>query len=364
MPEQKKSQSSYILILVLLIFSGTGLISIFLLNTNYGTVDVSLIKIPNKNLYLSGLLYKPMDVSGDKPLPTVICAHGVSNSKQAVSGLALELGRRGFIALALDLAGHGNSDPAKDDSSLGILSAIDYLNSLPYADTSTIGVVGHSMGAFATWATALAHGNITASVLIGGLPDLRENGSNSGKYNSTFPKNILVAVGEYDEFYGDVKSLNTELMELFGTTNPVVPNHAFYGSFQPGRQDARRLVISNTVHILEPIDPLIITETIQWMQTALKIDGYLDDYYIPHENLIYTYRDIMSLITLISIICLLLSPVPILYAKNAFKVEKETHELDFEKPLLKRTSIVWGCLVIGLYFPVMLIGTFIPVPPM
>ncbi len=363
-PEQKKNQSSYLILSILLVFSGSGLISIFLLNTNYGLVDVSLIKIPNENSYLTGLLYKPIDASGDNPLPTVVCAHGFSNSKHTMSGMALELGRRGFIALALDLAGHGNSEPSKDDSSLGIISAIEYLDTLPYADSNSIGIVGHSMGAWAAWATALKHGNISATVLIGGLPDLSVNGTNSGKYNSTFPKNLLVAVGEYDEFFTDVNLLTTDLMEIFGTTNPVVPNDAFYGSFQPERQDARRLVISSTIHILEPIDPLIVTETIQWMQTALKVDGYVDEYFIPHSNLIFPLRDVTSLITLISIICLFLSIASLIYHTNAFEEEKSSHKLDFEKPSLKKTGLVWGSLVIVLYFPVMLIGTFIPVPPM
>ncbi|MHA1976459.1 MAG: alpha/beta hydrolase [Candidatus Hodarchaeales archaeon] len=364
MPEQKRTQSSYLIVIILIIFSGTGLISIFMLNSNFGTVDISLVKIPNRNSFLTGLLYAPIDVSGDNPLPTVICAHGFSNSKQAMSGLALELGRRGFVALALDLAGHGGSDPSNNDSTLGILSAIDYLDTLPYADTSSIGVAGHSMGAGATWATALEHGNITASVLIGGLPDLSTEGTNNGKYNATFPKNVLVAVGEYDEFFGDVSSLNTELMGLFGTTNPVVPNYVFYGSFLPERQDARRLVVSETIHIFEPIDPLIVTETIQWMQTALKMDSYLDDYYIPHDNLIYTFRDIASLITLISIVCVLLSLLPLVYNLYSIKEERNIPSFDFMKPPLKRTSVIWGTLVIVLYFPVMLIGMFIPVPPM
>ncbi len=364
MSEQQKSNTSYLILIILILASGTGIVSIFLLNTNYGSVDVSIIRIPNKGGYLTGLLYKPKGVSGETPLPTVICAHGFSNTKQAMSGLALELGRRGFIALALDLEGHGSSDPASNDSTRGILSAIDFLNSLPYANTKSIGVAGHSMGAAATWSTALSHGNITASVLIGGLPDLSPEGPYDGKFNATFPKNVLVAVGEYDEFFGDVSNLNTELMGLFGTTNPIVPNHRFYGSFLPNRQDARRLVISKTIHVLEPIDPLIITETIQWMQITLKTEGYHDEYYIPHQNHIYTYRDIASVVTLVSLICLFLALLPHIYTLKSFKQEVETSRLGFMKPDLKRTSIVWGCLVIFLYFPVMLLGTFIPIPPM
>ncbi len=364
MPERKKNQSSYLILLILLIFSGTGLISVFLLSTNYGTVEFSLVRIPNQTSSLTGLLYKPRDVSGENPLPTVICAHGFSNSKQAMSGLALELSRRGFVALALDLAGHGGSDPNNNDSTLGILSAIEYLDSLPYADVTNIGVAGHSMGAFATWATALEHKNITASVLLGGLPDLSSDGENSGKFNATFPKNVLIAIGKYDEFFGNIEALNTELMDLFGTSSPVVPNYAFYGSFHPDDQDARRLVISETIHILEPIDPVIVTETIQWMQNALKTEGHFDDYFVPHNNHIYSYRDIASIVSLISIVSLFLSVLPLLYNFKVFKEEKDTLSFEFTKPVLINTSLVWGCLAIILYFPVMLIGTFIPIPPM
>jgi dienelactone hydrolase len=265
---KKRSKSQcYLIIGILLTLFSTSMISVLLLNNDYGSLNVSTVSIPYEDSRLTGFLYRPTDASEDNKLPIVICAHGVSNSKFTMSGIALEVARRGFVTLSIDLNGHGNSNSvSNDDSTLGILAAINYLSSLPYANSSILGVIGHSMGAGAARATAIAHGNITATVLIGGATSNIAN-----DFNATFPKNLLIAVGEYDEFYSDVNILTTELIDVFGTVVPILPNHAYYGSFAPDSQDARRLVISETIHILEPIDPMIVSETVDWIQNARYI---------------------------------------------------------------------------------------------
>jgi len=358
---KRKTKNQYYLVIgILLVLFSTSIISVLLLNNDYGSLNVSTVSIPYGSSRLTGNLYRPIDASEDNKLPTVICAHGVSNSKFTMSGIALEVARRGFITLALDLNGHGNSESvSNDDSTLGITAGIAYLSSLSYADTSTLGVIGHSMGAGAARATAISHGNITATVLIGGATsDL------SSDFNSTFPKNLLIAVGEYDEFYSDVNLLTTELAEIFGTISPIIPNHAYYGSFAPESQDARRLVISETIHILEPIDPLIVSESVDWIQNALKPLEEVDDYYLPSNNLIYAFRDMSSLLALISIIGLIFPLIFLIYDLPSFSQEKETHENRLDPLPMWKTSLTWGILLILLYFPLSVIGMMIPIPPM
>jgi len=350
----------YLILSILLILFSTSMISVLLLNNDYGSLNVSTVNIPYGNSRLTGLLYRPIDASESNKLPIVICAHGVSNSKFTMSGIALEVARRGFVTLSLDLAGHGNSESvSNDDSTLGITAAINYLSSLPYTNSSVLGVIGHSMGAGAARATAISHGNITATVLIGGATSNLSN-----DFNSTFPKNLLIAVGEYDEFYSDVDILTTELGEVFGTLSTIIPNHAYYGNFAPESQNARRLVISKTIHILEPIDPKIVSETVDWIQNSLKPLEEFDIYYLPSNNLIYTFRDISSLLALISIVSIFFPLIFLIYDLSSFSQEEEKLENRLDPLPIWKTSLTWGVLLILLYLPFSVIGMMIPIPPM
>lgn len=70
---------------------------------------------------------------------------------------AIELSRRGYIVFSMDMYGHGNSDlpnttddPTGTGATLGALDAYNYVLTLPYADTTRIGFVAHSMGGMNT----------------------------------------------------------------------------------------------------------------------------------------------------------------------------------------------------------------------
>ena len=74
----------------------------------------------------------------------------------------LELVRRGFVVITIDMAGHGYSDVAINaltKETYGALAAVEYAMSLPCVDESKIGVTGHSLGNEACYA-AIANANI------------------------------------------------------------------------------------------------------------------------------------------------------------------------------------------------------------
>ena len=118
--------------LFLLLFS-------FMLISNYNgatirstvgdTLSVKRISIEADSYTLSGLLYVSSDIQQDDPRPAVVCAHGLTNAKETMSGFALESARRGIVALSLDLAGHGQSGGklGGGDPTLGVSAALGYL---------------------------------------------------------------------------------------------------------------------------------------------------------------------------------------------------------------------------------------------
>ena len=143
-----------------------------LFNTGMFSVNVSRISFDTANGKLSGLLYMPKDASASNPKPTVIVTHGYLNSAEMQDANAIELSRRGYVVLALDMYDHGHSDinesvyepyapygaflmtwaPVWVNS---MNDAVQYMYDQPYVlkdanGNGVIGVTGHSMGGFSS----------------------------------------------------------------------------------------------------------------------------------------------------------------------------------------------------------------------
>ena len=104
-------------------------------------------------------LYIPSTATADTPAPAVILCHGYTASLDAMEPNAIELSRRGYVVMALDMYGHGEStlppagysqaemggieDYAPD---LGSYSALQELAKYDFIDLTKIGMLGHSMG--------------------------------------------------------------------------------------------------------------------------------------------------------------------------------------------------------------------------
>ncbi|MFX0015088.1 MAG: alpha/beta hydrolase [Promethearchaeota archaeon] len=329
------------------------------LNSNFGTVDVEPVSIPHNGIRLSGIIYKPKSVSPMTPYPAVILTHGIGSSKEYVTGIALELSRRGIISLAVDEIGHGNSGGSfgsTNDATLGILAAVRYLESRPYVNSSAIGLAGHSLGAGAVRATSISHGNISATVLIGGgLGEMVEDVA-YGVINATFPKNLLIAIGTQDILF-DIPSIRETLAPVFSTDGMVEPN-VQYGSFSTNT--ARKLVLTSTIHLAETFDPLIVSEIIQWMGRTLNPPTHVQ---LSSSDFLFIIRDLAIIGGFIAFIGFICSFSVIL---NAFfdvpqRDLKKKDELFHEN---WKILLLWSCLGAVLFLPMMMIGFFIPFPPL
>src|ERR1700712_456744 len=115
-----------------------------------GGVSLRDVRFAGDNgLTQSALLYVPKSATAAHPAPAVLASHGYINTREMQSPFAIELARRGFVVLAMDMVGHGYSEgsvrlgPGQD---LGGPAALRYLQGLPYVDKANIGLEGHSMG--------------------------------------------------------------------------------------------------------------------------------------------------------------------------------------------------------------------------
>lgn len=350
------------LVLVCVFLSGTGVAALF--DTDFGNVDVKVVSISNQRWQLSGLLYLPRDATAENPLPAVVLTHGISSAKETVSGIAVELARRGFVALAMDEVGHGSSEGAigdgNGDPTLGVLAAVRYLELQSFVEASLISLVGHSLGAGSVRATAVAHGNIIASVFIGGgLGDMLTDPS-YGSLNDTFPKNLLVAIGKHDVLF-DIDQLKTEsLPAVFGTSQEVTSGR-LYGNFSS--QTARKLITPATTHLFEPLDPAIVSETVNWVTDASRSAGF-DQIDRTETSLVYLYREGAIFISLIAFVGLVFPISLSILRLSAFAAQRKRPKTKYGVLGDWKTLVIWGTLGVAAYLPMLAVGSFIPIPPL
>jgi dienelactone hydrolase len=358
----KNTHARFLLAVTVLLFFifGTSVASV--LDSNFGKTEVKSILIRSGEVELSATLYRPYSASSDNPSPAIVVTHGISSSKEMMSSIGLELSRRGFVTLCLDLYGHGKSggtlEDGEEDPSFGLLSAVQYIESQPYVNSSKIGMIGHSLGAGAARAATVEDGQIGALVLIaGGLGDSVEQ-LDYGQFNSTFPKNLLVIVGKYDVLFNITELTKAELPTMFGTQQEVVPSF-IYGNFLS--QTARKLVTPSTTHLFEPFDPTVISEIVAWIQSAFPMAGSSEAVY--NVEMIYFEREISIMVGIIGLLGKTLFMFFPVSKVAKLRIPEDAPESN-SRPKALKSHAVWGLLNIALFLPLLAVGFLIPFPPL
>lgn len=148
--------------------------------TGWGNVTIDRIKLSgNDGAEFSGLVYRPANATDQDQAPAILMFHGNAGNARNHESWAMEFARRGFVVVAPDLFGAGDSQGYFDGSQSGALtprSLIDeaemfyeYTMTLPYVDTDNILSSGHSMGSTPAAAVGAMHdakGILLASPVI------------------------------------------------------------------------------------------------------------------------------------------------------------------------------------------------------
>ena len=153
---------------VLILALGLIIVSSFLggmFNSSFFSVNVSKVEFETERGTLTGLLYMPRGAGPNDPRPVIVTTHGYLNTKEMQDAPAIEMARRGYIVLALDMYDHGNSRWSADIpvggqfSTFWIHSQFDaaawvYQQPFSRKDANRNGLIavsGHSMGGFSTF---------------------------------------------------------------------------------------------------------------------------------------------------------------------------------------------------------------------
>jgi fermentation-respiration switch protein FrsA (DUF1100 family) len=149
----QKSSNNVLLICVAVVVVSSFFVS--QIQRSFGDVQVRDIKLPTQNgQWVVGDLFKPNSATSENPVPLIVVVPGFQRSKESLSNIAIELARRGFVALSIDPYAQGGSSAslsriAATTEGYGLFAVVDYAASsenLNYIDRSRIGATGHSAG--------------------------------------------------------------------------------------------------------------------------------------------------------------------------------------------------------------------------
>ncbi len=123
---------------------------ISLIGTSLVQTSNNKIRIKNmawespEGVLLSADLWIPPNATADTPAPAIVTIEGWYNNKEMQDMYNVELSRRGFVILTLDMHGHGNSEAVSSDNlydgAVGVDAAVQMVATLPYVDKTKIGV--------------------------------------------------------------------------------------------------------------------------------------------------------------------------------------------------------------------------------
>ncbi len=156
------------------------------------------------------------------------------------------------------------------------------------------------------------------------------------------PPNLLVAVGRHDVLFEE-DELKSSLEDVFGAV-PV--EGVTYGETVEGT--GRRLTMPPTTHLLEPVDPLIVGETVAWMKDCLAEDSS------PARRSAYKLRDVALSLAAVALIVTVLPLSHLLPAGSAIEAVG----------LHASEVLVISVLGLALFIPIMGAGALLSFPPL
>lgn len=262
--QKKKLTVSTALMLTLAVFL-IGTILTIAVGSNFGKTDVRSVIINDgiTGKEISAVLLIPENATAESPAPVVITAHGGSKTLAHMSSFNIELSRRGYVVLAWDANGSGQSDVGVD----GIIDSVyQYTQNLSFVNPEQVVVIGQSAGGTSSYTMAQRYDDhiklvVQLGMNIRSADDMPETnfayviGKYDGSALARCPNNTVLDMVDNDAY-----------RTLFGTNETIEPGK-LYGSWEDGT--ARIFLLSNTGHTWEAHDYLSVKHCLYVINCAV-----------------------------------------------------------------------------------------------
>jgi dienelactone hydrolase len=337
------------------------LITLFLGLFILGTVLIFIIPLDVKATYnktvktidgeiISFNVFEPKRTGVNKT--AIILGHGIMSNKEMLKGYAIELAAAGFVAVPFDFRGHGQStgELNRDLLTHDINAIVSYLNSRADIDISSLGYFGFSMGGFP--GIEVVSNSTDFECFIGAGTRLPQN---KRKGNSSYPLNILMIVGRFDEVI-NTNELKENLSYYVNQPPSEINVNRLYGSFQDGNASMIYLD-DNSNHVLGDWDPDFIREARNFALNSFPDAKPVDENLYAHTRLLILF---LQLLGGFGFFVLIVDPLSQLILKKRgektliFEIEDESLVSLGGKSIVY--SLLFGILGIFIFVPIILIA--------
>ena len=373
MPILKENKTLIALASLILLFS--YLASLFL--TSFGSVEVKSLRLDTQNgQYIIYDLYKPKTATKDSKAPFIAIIPGFQRSKEALSNIAIELSRRGYVIALIDpyaqgLSSSSLSTRAATTQGYGMFALVEHIHSgaFEFIDTNKIGATGHSMGGNAAIRGADFFGkqaiekNIKSkldSVYVSGyVLTLRNNILRDSR------SNMGVSYALYDEgaFRNELSGWDSANMKIAPESLRVVNNilatdqqieEVDLGKYYGSKENNTLRVIFNEP-VLHPFQPYNFEATSNQLDYFEKVFGAPK--YINSVNQIWHWKEIFTLLNMVLALIMLIPLTKLLLSFNFFSSISKNIPAPLNTPKRAGKIIFWSIFFISALIACV---TFIP----
>ena len=326
-----------VLALIFALISGIGA---SLVQTAGGNVKVDDLRWETASgRTLNALLFTPPNATADTPAPGIVVSHGWWNNREMQTPNYVELARRGYVVMSIDMYGHGNSDPLPADELMvggtGMYDAVLQMAELPYVDSDAIGVTGHSNGAraanFSIPLDDAAPKQLISSVLLVDFDPIYTDAD--GAYANAYgTRDVGLIQAQYDEFF--FRSYDADGAQLTVPRDYLTtPNAQSFLNFgadpADGEQREGTTVYTQSVDGTEAMRVVYsLPQTHPWTTTSSTAVGHLIDYFdeslgapeaVGASNQVWQFKEFFTALGLVAFGILLVALPRALLTTPAFR---------------------------------------------
>ncbi len=236
------------------------------------------LRVGEETIQIYGTIYKPTNIK--EGVPGIVLVHGIWGNRSQVTPWAKMAAYRGYVSLAIDAAGHGQSGfayrskggflPPVDFESprasllyqvyLSTVRAVSVLYGLPEVDQKRIFVTGVSMGGLASYAAAYLDPRVRAAAPIiasGGFTFMVQCG---GVANALVTPSATIESGYFgfvDPIYLAERGGETSIYIVHTTHDEFFPLEGLLETIERHRGHAVVYLMANTRHTVKDPEELL-----------------------------------------------------------------------------------------------------------